>query len=63
MFLFFMILALIFLIAGGVGLFYTFVNLTGGEPLWVFGIIVFGTFTIVGLAVLVFLGLFNQEFD
>jgi hypothetical protein len=63
MFVFFMILALIFLVAGGVGLFYTFVNLTTGDPLWVFGIIAFGTFTIVGLAVLVFLGAFNQEFD
>jgi hypothetical protein len=63
MFLFFMIMALIFLIAGGVGLFYTFVNLASGDPLWVFGIITFGTFAIVGLAVLVFLAIYNQEFD
>ena len=63
MFLFFMIMALIFLIAGGVGLFYTFVNLASGDPLWVFGVIAFGTFAVVGLAVLVFLAMYNQEFD
>ena len=63
MFLFFMILALVFLVAGGAGLFYTFVNLTSGDPLWVFGLIAFGTFALVGVAVLVFLAAFNQEFD
>jgi hypothetical protein len=63
MFLFFMIIALIFLIAGGVGLFYTFVNLVSSDPLWVFGLITFGTFAIVGLGVLVFLALFNTEFE
>ena len=63
MFLFFMIMALIFLIAGGVGLFYTFVNLVSSDPLWVFGIIAFGTFAVVGLAVLIFLAIYNQEFD
>ena len=63
MFLFFMILALVFLIAGGVGLFYTFTNLVSSDPVWVIGIIAFGTFTLVGVAVLIFLALFNQEFD
>ena len=57
------ILALIFLIAGGVGLFYTFVNLTSGDPLWVFGLITFGAFALVGLGVLVFLALFNTEIE
>jgi len=63
MFVFFMILALIFLIAGGIGLFYTNVNLGAGSTLWVFGNITFGVFTIVGIAVLIFLALFNKEFD
>jgi hypothetical protein len=63
MFLFFMIMALIFLIAGGVGLFYTFVNLVSSDPLWVFGVIAFGTFAVVGVAVLIFLAMYNQEFD
>ena len=63
MFTFFMILALIFLIAGGISLFYTNANLGAGSTLWVFGNITFGVFTIVGIAVLIFLALFNKEFD
>jgi hypothetical protein len=56
-------MALIFLIAGGIGLFYTNVNLGSGSTLWVFGNITFGVFTIVGIALIIFLALFNQEFD
>ena len=63
MFIFFMILALIFLIAGGIGLFYTNINFVGGSHYWIFGNLTFGTFTIVGIAVLVFLALFNSEFE
>jgi len=63
MFLLFMIIALIFLIAGGAGLFYTFVNLTSADPAWVIGVIAFGTFTLIGLAALIFLALFNTEFE
>lgn len=63
MFLFFMIMALLFLISGGIGLFYTFTNLVSSDPLWVFGLIAFGTFAVIGLAVLIFLAMFNQEFD
>ena len=63
MFLFFMIMGLLFLIAGGVGMFYTFVNVTGGDPVRIIGIIVFGTFILVGAGVLVFLAAFNQEID
>lgn len=63
MFIFFMILALIFLIAGGIGLFHVNVNLASGTNLWIYGNITFGVFTIVGIAILVFLALFNREFD
>jgi len=63
MLVFFTIMALIFLIAGGIGLFYTNVNLGSGSTLWVFGNITFGVFTIVGIALIIFLALFNQEFD
>jgi len=63
MFIFFMILALIFLIAGGIGLFHTNINLVAGSNLWIFGNITFGTFTIVGIGILVFMGLFNKEFE
>lgn len=58
-----MIMGLLFLVAGGAGLFYTFANLTSADPLWVIGIIVFATFTIFGLGLIVFLALFNTEFD
>jgi hypothetical protein len=63
MFIFFMIMALILLISGGTGLFYTNVNLGGGTNLWIIGNLTFGTFTIVGVGLLIFLALFNAEFD
>lgn len=63
MFIAFLILGLVFLIAGGVGLFYTNVNLAAGSHLWIIGNITFSTFTVAGLGVLVFMGLFNREFE
>ena len=63
MFIFFMILALIFLVAGGIGLFYTNINLVSGTHLWIFGNITFSTFTVVGIGILIFMGLFNKEFE
>ena len=63
MFIFFMILALIFLVAGGIGLFHVNVHLTSGSDLWIYGNITFGVFTVVGIATLIFMGLFNTEFD
>jgi hypothetical protein len=63
MFIFFMIFALILLISGGVGLFYTNINLVAGSHLWIMGNITFGTFTALGIGVLVFLGLFNSQFE
>jgi hypothetical protein len=63
MFLFFMILALIFLIVGGTGLFYTNFNFGFGSHYWVFGNLTFGTFTVVGIATLIFMALFNTEFE
>jgi hypothetical protein len=63
MFTFFMILALVFLIAGGAGLFYVNVNVASGTPLWMVGNIAFGVFAIVGLMILIFMAIFNTEFD
>jgi hypothetical protein len=63
MFLFFLILALVFLIAGGIGLFHVNVNLAAGADLWIYGNITFGVFTFVGIAVIIFLAVFNREFD
>jgi len=56
-------MALIFLIAGGIGLFHVNVNLGAGTNLWIYGNITFGVFTIVGVALIIFLALFNSEFD
>ncbi len=63
MFIFFMILALIFLIAGGTGLFYTNINLVAGSHYWVHGNITYGTFTVVGIAIIIFMILFGSEFE
>ena len=63
MFIFFMILALIFLIAGGAGLFYTNVNFAAGSPNFITGNITYGTFTLVGIATLLFMALFGSEID
>lgn len=63
MFIFFMVFGLILLISGGAGLFYTNANIVSGAPLWIMGNITFGTFAVLGVGILVFLAIFNQEFD
>ena len=63
MFLFVMIFGLIFLVAGGVGVFYVNTNLASGAPVWIIGNVTFGTFILVGICILIFLAIFNAEFD
>jgi hypothetical protein len=63
MLVFFLILALIFLVSGGVGLFYTNVNVASGTVLFVLGNLAFGTFALFGLAIIIFLAIFNAEFE
>jgi len=63
MFVFLLILALIFLIGGGVGLFYTNVNLAAGSHYWMHGNITYGTFTAVGIVTLVFMVLLGSEIE
>jgi len=63
MLIFFLIVALVFLVTGGTGLFYTNVNVGTGSTLWVLGNLAFGTFVFFGLAVIVFMAIFNAEFD
>jgi hypothetical protein len=63
MFIAFLILGLVLLIGGGVGLFYTNINLAAGSHIWVIGNITFSTLTVVGIGVLIFMGLFNREFE
>jgi hypothetical protein len=59
----FLILALIFLIGGGVGLFQVNSHLVAGSDLWIYGNITFGVFAAVGIVIIVFMALFNTEFD
>ena len=65
MLIFFLILGLIFLISGGVGLFYvnTGSHIASGTPLFFMGNLTFATFAVFGIAILVFLAFFNAEFD
>jgi hypothetical protein len=63
MIIFFIIISLVFLITGSVGLFYTNVHLTSDQVGWLLGNLGFGTFTFFGLAILVFIAIFNAEFD
>ena len=59
MIIFFLILGLVFLVTGGVGLFFTNVNLVAGTTEFILGNLAFGTFTFFGLAILVFMAIFN----
>jgi hypothetical protein len=59
----FLILALIFLIGGGVGLFYVNVNLVAGTNLWIYGNITFGVFLAVGIVIIIFMAIFNAQFE
>jgi hypothetical protein len=61
--IFFLIIGLVFLITGSVGLFYTNVQLSSDQVVWMLGNLGFGTFTFFGLAILVFIAIFNAEFD
>jgi hypothetical protein len=53
---------LIFLISGGVGLFYVNTHVLANTIQFI-GNLAFGTFTLFGLTILIFLAIFNAEFD
>ena len=59
----FLLLALVFLIGGGAGLFHVNANMVPGTDLWICGNIAFGVFVAVGILILFFMALFNAEFD
>ena len=63
MFVFFMILALVFLVVGGIGLFHVNINVSSDTHIFLYANLIFGTFTFLGVAVLAFLAFFNAEFD
>lgn len=64
MLIFFIIFGLIFLASGGIGLFYinTADHVASGTALFFLGNLGFGTLALIGILILVFIGLFNQEF-
>jgi hypothetical protein len=62
MIIFLTIIALVFLVTGGVGLFY--VNTQAiAEAVHFIGNLAFGMFAFFGLAIIVFIAIFNAEFD
>jgi hypothetical protein len=65
MIIFFIITGLIFLISGGVGLFYinTGNHVESGTALFFLGNLGFGTVLLIGIMVLIFIALFNAEFE
>ena len=63
MYLLFILIGLILLIGGGVGLFFTNINIVSGSELWVVGNITFGVFTLLGILVLVLLFIYGSEFE
>ncbi len=63
MFLFLMILGLVLLIAGSVGLVVTNTGAEVGSLNWTQGNITFATFTVVGIGMLIFLGIFGSEIE
>ncbi len=63
MLILFLILALIFLIGGGAGLFQVNVNMVSGTDIWILGNITFGVFVAVGVVIIIFMALFNSQFE
>jgi hypothetical protein len=62
MIIFLTIVALVFLVTGGIGLFY--VNTQAiAETMHFIGNLAFGTFTFFGVAIIIFIAIFNAEFD
>jgi hypothetical protein len=65
MVIFFLIFGLIFLVSGGVGLFYvnTGGHVDSGTALFFLGNLGFGALALIGILILVFMAIFNSEFD
>jgi len=64
MIIFFILVGLVFLASGGVGLFYinTAGHVASGTALFFLGNLGFGTLALIGILILLFIGIFNQEF-
>jgi hypothetical protein len=61
----FVLMGLVFLISGGVGLFYvnTAERIATGTPLFFLGNLGSATFLVIGALILFFIAFFNREFD
>lgn len=57
------IIALLLIIVGGIGLFFTFTNFALGSPHLVQGGLTYGTFSSVGLVMLILLIIVGPEFE
>ena len=55
--IFFMVIGLILLIAGGTGLFFTYTNFAFDSLDWILGTLTYGTFAVIGIAIIVFLAI------
>jgi hypothetical protein len=65
MIIFFIILSLVFLVSGGVGLFYinTGDHVAADTALFFLGNLGFSTFLVIGVLILAFIAFFNAEFE
>jgi hypothetical protein len=65
MIIIFIIFALVFLVSGGVGLFYinTANHVAAGTPLFFLGNLGFATFIVIGALILAFIAFFNTDFE
>ena len=65
MIILFIVLALVFLASGGIGLFYvnTANHVAQDSAIFFLGNLGFATFLVIGLLILIFIAIFNAEFD
>jgi hypothetical protein len=65
MIILFVLMGLVFLVSGGVGLFYinTAERVVSGTPLFFLGNLGSATFLVIGVLILFFIAFFNREFD
>lgn len=65
MIILFILLALIFLTSGSIGLFYihTGGHISSADPLFFLGNLGSATFLAIGVLILIFIAMFNAEFD
>jgi hypothetical protein len=57
------IIGLLLLIVGGIGLFFTFTNFAFGSPEIIQGSLTYGTFTVIGIIILVMLSIMGPELE